>query len=327
MNRQQRNALVVFQGVRHPAGYAVRQVVMYTAGEEPTRRIEVAAVVPVDSSEKPQPYDLPDDVFLKFARVEPTEAGVAAFATSFGLLAGDRRKVWPVEKGGGCTTLVEGELLSQWQFEIAQMNEALERLSVTRTRVREPFVEERLKRFAEPIPTVRVRTTKTKTGWMTINARDFNPEEHTLWPGERLDRRLLRERQFKEPTMWGARDLVELINRHLQAAPLQAVLGDYPPKLMPRVVPRTLLAAMWVQLLERACAAKAFRQCIVCHDWMLAEEQPKRYDRLTCSGRCRQRLHVERRARSVRQKPKRSGGKKGGRMIERLGKKSKATNR
>ena len=164
-------------------------------------------------------------------------------------------------------------------------------------------------------------------GWMTINARDFNPEEHTLWPGEPLDRRLFRERQFKEPTMWGARDLVELINRHLQAAPLQVVLGDYPPKLMPRVVPRTLLAAMWTQLLERACAAKAFRQCIVCHDWMLAEEQPKRYDRLTCSGRCRQRLHVERRARSVRQKPKRSGGKKGGRMIKRLGKKSKATNR
>ncbi len=278
-----RHAFLELKSVRHPNGYRIA-----SGGKE-------RFVVPVEPRETQERYQLPDDLFLCFAQLDPAEDAIAQFATAFGPLGGhldqilverekSRRKKRP---SSIAATLVRGESLSSWRYEIAQMLEALKRLSVARSGVREPKAIRPLR-----IPTVRILDPRNPGSHRTINARDFDGAKHRLWPGERVDRRVLRESSLKEPAIWGARDLAEMINRHLADAPLQCVV-TYPSTLTPLVVPRTLLASMWAQLLESLAYDKAFHQCVVCNRWMSAEAKPRAHERKTCSARCRQRLYVQ----------------------------------
>lgn len=278
-----RHGFLDLKSVRHPNGYRIA-----SGGKE-------RYLVPVEPRETQERYQLPDDLFLRFAQLEPAEDAIAQFATAFGPLGGhsdqilvkrerSQRKKRP---SSIAATVVRGEPLSSWRYEIAQMLEALERLSVARSGVREPKAI-----GPRRIPTVRIHDPRNPRIYRTINARDFDGAKHRLWPDERVDRRVLRESRLKEPAIWGAHDLAEMINRHLADAPLQCVV-TYPSKLTPLVVPRTLLASMWAQLLESLASDKAFHQCVMCNRWMSAEAKPRAHERKTCSARCRQRLYVQ----------------------------------
>ena len=76
---------VLFEGKRHRGGYkAATGLVSPKLASEPMRPLTV--IRPVDSVAKQQTYEPPGDLYVQFARTEPTETGVAEFASRYGLL-------------------------------------------------------------------------------------------------------------------------------------------------------------------------------------------------------------------------------------------------
>jgi hypothetical protein len=63
-------------------------------------------------------------------------------------------------------------------------------------------------------------------------------------------------------------------------------------------VPRTFLAALWLQFAQAVAEDKDYRQCGECGSWFEVSPEVARTNRRFCSNACRSRLYRQRQARA-----------------------------
>jgi hypothetical protein len=85
------------------------------------------------------------------------------------------------------------------------------------------------------------------------------------------------------------------INAGLAGEVTTAALYDFKQKRLRLYdVPRTFVAALWLQFGQAVDADKKYRQCVVCQAWFEASPETGRSSRKFCSNACRSRLYRER---------------------------------
>jgi hypothetical protein len=255
------DGLELFRLQRCTAGYVWRRADLRAADDLDlgTDRIESLTLIPLN--DELESYLLPDDLFLRLTEVEPTPAGVLAFANAYGPLGA-------------------ADSFDTWQFVIGQLRAAVSLYGALRGHAAgDSGGLQRLIRwddagvyFIEPgqIP-------------LPIATTDIN--------ADRLSR-------FGRGDLAGpARYLLqESINHGLHAVSARLLWNTERTHLALRVVSTSLEGCVWLQLARLIDCARSYRQCRTCRKWMLIDRESagNRPSRFTCSNACRMRLYLAR---------------------------------
>jgi hypothetical protein len=229
------------------------------------------------------------------AATEPSEAGVRAFADSFGLL-GMGTEMIQIQRTATGSAVGIGEPLSAWQQQIGYLRSVIE--------LWEHAVAGDVERLSEHIlwapdgtwvafdthAATPIGTDGPPLGWgrETIwNRRPHGPPEEALKPGDLV----------RPALTWVA----QTINRFLKdevATELRWNAERTALKL--QLMPRNLAGAAWLQLASAVERNVQFRQCAECGTWFEVSPGVGRTNKLFHSAACRTRAYRRRQAEAHR---------------------------
>ena len=236
-------------------------------------------------------------LFRRFAETDPTESGILAFATSFGLLGLPKTAV-EVPYGDGCWGLSHGELLTAWEAEIRAMSE-----------------------------TVRL--------WESAQGKDIGQlKKHVVWSGDAVGFRAnaghfrialgpTHARLFRTGDLSGpARHLVQkLVNEKKLAGDVSAKLlwTDRPPRLGLHVCPASLLGALWLQFAQFLSEGRRAQALQILRQLFEVGLEASKATKLYCDDPCRMKNYRKRvkeeRARPRSSKKERDRGPDGAQTV------------
>jgi hypothetical protein len=236
-------------------------------------------------------------LFLTFADTPPTREGILEFARRFGRLG----KGTPAEqaqlvkdKDGRDARLTE-EPWELWRMQISELKQASEVWHLCQVgdmeglaaRIRWEHDEEGQDSVSYISDPDYQAGATTASGHVAaeepIASRRFHPE--------RLAR--CRPGDLVRPALIYVQDA---INVRLEGLAWPRLAWDAQgSRLGLRLVPETLLGAMWLQFALAVSGGKAFRRCAACGEWFELSPKVGRKDKLFCSGACRTRSHRGRR--------------------------------
>jgi hypothetical protein len=230
-------------------------------------------------------------LFMTFAKMEPTTAGVLRFARHYGHLGLKAPYLGSTTTGRD----VYGEPFRGWEFEIGWMRVAVEAWELLRAQNEKELAK---------------RVTSSKGSVRYNPLPDRSPRDRAVWEAP-TEFRLEESRMNTTP-----QDLVSimdqptpqrvtrafiqnLIRTRLRDCPLD-VLGDEGYNaLSVQIVPRTLLAAMWAQFAIAVAGNPEFKQCSMCTNWFQVARGARRQQSVYCSDACKTRATRERRKRAI----------------------------
>jgi hypothetical protein len=236
-------------------------------------------------------------LFLTLADTEPTRDGIVKFASRFGCLGGSQPSPpnQTVQNKAGRTARLTAEPWELWQRQISDLQQAsqlwqwcqvgdMESLAA-HIRWEESPGGERAVSYVSHAEADDGET--TASGHVAtrepIAARTFHPE--------RLD--WFRPGDLMLPALVYAQDKINTRLSALVGPRLLREAGEV--RLALRLVPRTLLGALWLQFAQAIAEDKAFRRCAECGLWFELSPSVGRKDKRFCSGACRTRAHRGRR--------------------------------
>lgn len=234
-----------------------------------------------------------DGLFRTFADVAPEPEAFQRFADRFGLLgvAVNRMVALEGDASDRAPVIVRGERSGEWEMAVVRMRD-----------------------------TVRI--------WELAEAQDIEAlEKHIRWRDGGVDFRShpdlapgeYPQRPFRKSDKWIAApeirpDLLRLFEQsdvirpaleHVRAVVNDQIEGRVSPRLVWnvergrlefRLVPESLLAAMWLQFASAVERGARFRQCAECDDWFELAVGRARHDKAYCSDACRHKAFRRRRA-------------------------------
>jgi hypothetical protein len=228
-----------------------------------------------------RPFHDSSGLFLTFANTDPTRDGVLGFVGRFGRLA--RRspvRAAPVRDEAGRLVMPTDECLGEWQSQIGDMAKAARLWHMWRIGDTENFA-------------ARIRWTRDSAGqdavsYVTgpedddvdrISSRTFHPERlGWLRPGDVV-----------LPALLYAQDQINVRIESLASPRL--VWDTSRTRMELRLVPDTLVGALWLQFAAAVAADKGFRRCGQCDAWFALAPAGGRSTKQFCSGACRTRAH------------------------------------
>ncbi|MHB1424799.1 MAG: hypothetical protein ACYC3I_16635 [Gemmataceae bacterium] len=241
-------------------------------------------------------------LFRIFSEVELSREAILAFANGYGFLGLPRQGFldhpWP-------PAFETAESLYDWASEIEKMRQAVEVWDLLRDNdkagLRRLFRWGHRQSIAPDDWGSRPRqANKVNSGpyWWFYNSHpgkkkpNIDPDRAIAWPGETTDSMLavpgLCE---KGDIMTPARlFLTKWLNRSLEGVASPTMKYDKKSRrLNLHIVPKTLLAAMWLQLARAIDTDKTYRRCKACPRWFEVSAGNSRADRLFCSDACKSR--------------------------------------
>jgi hypothetical protein len=92
----------------------------------------------------------------------------------------------------------------------------------------------------------------------------------------------------------------ELVNMHLRRHRVAMGLAQMLDRPQLRVIPNSLIGAMWWQFAMAVDGNRSYRQCGACRKWYEIAGQAGRTDKLFCSESCKARAHRKKQAEARR---------------------------
>lgn len=224
-------------------------------------------------------------LFRTFADLDPTRDQVRSFADRFGNLGGDASTIVVIPRADGSDatgsrsparsgSLATGERLRHWAAEIGKMRDLVELWEAAR--VDAPVLGERVSWSSQSV--------KYQSGrrWAIILDRRIDTEAFArLRPGDLVAAAMIH--------------IQRCVNKELQERCTARLLWDQDrTRLDLRVVPRSLIGALWLQFARAVDGDRRFMTCVQCGRWMELSPDVRRSDARTCSGACRTRAYRER---------------------------------
>ena len=219
-------------------------------------------------------------LFLTFADTPLTEDGMRAFANRYGFLGGGDEVLapWPAESGGGEGYLRDAESWESWEVALTCMKVAVKlwRLVTNEDRrALEHLISWRPTRAGREI------VIEHRNHVRTWHYHQFQtvavPDGFRLPPNDVLGPARLFVQGWVNMRLWAL------------TAPLLFWNADRDKQVM-RIVPKTLLGAMWLQFARAVSGEVRYRPCKACGKWLTlsTEDDGFRSDREFCTAACRQ---------------------------------------
>jgi hypothetical protein len=235
-------------------------------------------------------------LFRTFIDLEPTQEAVLAFANEYGLL-GDPVASFVALPATGTSAgglafdiaagvdryIGIGEQLCGWERQIMEMRELVELWDAATSE--SALMEQRIVWHPDRVEYRNART------WALIAGSMTEPE---------LFARFRRGERVRPALMYLQKRVNEKISEHTTARLLWDPEGTL---LRLHVVPRSLVAALWLQFARAIEGQRRYLTCVQCRRWMEISPDVRRSDARFCSGTCRTRAHRERRHRPARNLP------------------------
>jgi hypothetical protein len=250
-----------------------------------------------------EPFEENPALYREFAKVEPTQEGVIAFADNWGPLFGWEGFADPAQPTGR-----QAEMLSAWRRAVSEMRSAVELWDVLRGGTPEKrlgFLQARVVRVQGPDGSV--------TLYYDTHA-DLSPDTKEVGDGYMRVRMPVGGDLFgDEGSPSGRVELSRPARVFLCRLASRALRGQVSPVLIPdpgkiikilvpvmasiRLVPGNLVAALWLQFAYAMSSDKEQRLCPSCGEWFQLEKG-KRSDRAYCTDACRKKVYRQRRQRA-----------------------------
>ena len=230
-------------------------------------------------------------LFKIFAETEPTRDGIVAFANRYGMLGGEASEPRLLPQTKGTYYQVRAETLETWGREITTMRHAVALWSAT---------EDRDIEFLSPF----IKWHGTSDGWQRDGVSYVGPQTQFDAKPQRFflasptrDPETMARFQQNDPVLPARYGLHYLINEKLKTyTSSPRLLWDRThkkPEETVRVVPHSLIAAMWVQFANAIEGNHKLLQCSECRKWFRLSGD-RRADSRFCSNACRFRAYRER---------------------------------
>jgi hypothetical protein len=223
------------------------------------------------------------DLFVQFSQTAPDEEAIRGFACKYGLL-GDRTYFCALDRlpdpvVGGKFVVYDGEPISVWRQHIAAMRSAVDLWHLVQRGDRE-----QLRKL------LRWRETPGGGGW-TFRKDVPQVNGGVAWwlvlPVEGVT--------------FSAGDILTPARFHLQRQINHGLLATVGTQVLwqpatnrqaVRIIPRSLLGAMWLQLARAVAGDVQYRECRECKRPMaISGEEGRNVNALFCSPKCRQKDH------------------------------------
>ncbi len=230
------------------------------------------------------PLIMEPGLFRTFARTEPHEAAILAFANRYGTLGGEVRTMiaFAPDAKGSHSRFAWGEALNEWCNRILRMRNAVSLWDMVHNNR-----HEQLQRH--------ITWTETTVGY--CSDPDWTPGEQRAAPYV-IENRMIAARDLPgglfsafergdviTPALY---HLQHVINEHLQPGISPRLLWDKTgSELSMFFVPSNLIGAMWLQFAEAVGGHKNYRECRQCGRWFELHPDVARTNRLYCSPACR----------------------------------------
>ncbi len=224
-------------------------------------------------------------LFREFADTSPTQEGILGFANKFGRLGGHAEEgilLWITDQespDGG-----RGERLSTWAGQVQVMHETINLWDLAKagdtdglSRVIEWEGRDVVRRRLPHSP---------ELPYEIIADWAVSPEFLQLFrPGDLVQPALVA--------------IQRIINRSLGSSP--RLLWDHKQgRLELRIVPDSLIGAMWLQFARAVDGNKTYRRCAECRTWFAISPETARVTRTYCSNACRSKAYRKRQSEAER---------------------------
>ena len=215
-------------------------------------------------------------LFRTFADTPATEDGVKAFADRYGFL-GDPLS-FNVDIGGGHETAAEA--LVNWSREIEAVRLAVETWELLRAGDPSAIYQHCIARFVgQDAP--RLRWPRYGEAWAGVTGGRPSPANPSTLA--------------HEPAAMGSACLTRLVGEALdgRVAPILEADGG-PGNFRLRLMPLSLIGAIWLQLSAAIDGNREYRRCECCGTWFEVRPPVTRGSRKYCSAACRTRSYRQR---------------------------------
>lgn len=222
-------------------------------------------------------------LFKVFAELEIKPDTILGFANEFGMLLGDKREQILFKNSEAREVLSAGEAQSLWHNEILAMREASYLWDIIQNRDVETLAlhftwrgdHVVYNRAPDLPPSSKSPSKQFKMGIASMAGDQTTPTGHRRFePGDLI-----------QPALY---QLQSIINERLKEETAARMLweeGD--ARLVMRMVPKSLLGAMWFQFAEMIDKRQSLKQCEQCGKWFRVAGGIGRTDKKYCSQRCR----------------------------------------
>lgn len=215
-------------------------------------------------------------LFRMFAELEPTEEAIQRFASAYGALGGDAECSILLTTDAGETTWGHGEPLAAWVKEINAMRRAVTLWDAVRN-----GDAKTLRHFIEWRENA-VRYTDGRFGEWIVRP-DINPDPPPFH---------YRAGDVFLPALEYVR---RVVNRHLERRVSPRLLWERErDRLVMRMVPGSLVGALWLQFAQAIDANADFGRCDACGKWFVFDPATARTNRRYCSDACRFKAYRQR---------------------------------
>lgn len=221
-------------------------------------------------------------LFRTFADLEPTEEAIQAFANEYGLL-GDPVTTWivlPME-GAASQTIGWGESLRGWTREIHAMRRAVKVWDAARSGDLD---------FLGSVIQWHPRGVRYEDGRYVEWLLTVDDPESTLWSRFRQGDVVMPAYEFVRRT----------ITKHLEGRVSPRMLWEHDrDRITMRMVPHSLVGALWLQFARAVEARSEFGRCRACGKWFVYEPDTARTNRRYCSDACRFKAYRQRQKEAI----------------------------
>lgn len=225
-----------------------------------------------------QPLKLPKLLCSRFAAIEPSPEEIMEFANEFGRLGA------PVAQTVKSNSrFMQGESFLAWRDQIRRMRRALDIWQAVKERDLDALETHIVWREGEVYYQSHLHLLKKKrppsdARWTSIASQELQPELFSsLQEGD----------VFVPAQLW----LQSEVNQGLKGGAWSRLLWESEgfSSLGLFIVPRSLIAALWLQLAQAISGNRELRSCPACEEWFEITPEKARTNRLYCSDACKSR--------------------------------------
>lgn len=236
-------------------------------------------------------------LFREFAATPCDEASIASFANRNGMLVRGNAVIVPIgERDSGDLLMGTGEPYSMWRKELGAMqrcvrlHEAARKADLTTLERHIHWSAERVEYRSHPdLPPANTLTAGEVVAAAIISRKTKNRDQFdSLRPGDLVT-----------PAFWY---IQSEINQRLSEETSPRLLWNLDTtSLVSRIIPKSLLGAIWLQFALAVERGSDFRQCAHCGKWFELSPGKSRSDKQFCSTACRVKAFRQRKLESAEQ--------------------------
>ncbi len=282
------------------AGHRFVQAIVFADKDKRARTYLTDGAVPGSAFQYKRYLPLKDEtgLFKLFAEVETTEAGIKNFANQYGMLLSDGRStIVPVEPiGSAHQNFCTGEAFDLWKSEIIAMRQTVYLWDLIHEGDVQTLAQLIIWRddfiVYESVPELR-RGSRAPSKPIGRSIRNFSADQTGPDGTQRFEKR-----DVVQPALYV---LQTILNEKLKEETASRLLWDPDTRdLVLRMVPKSLLGALWFQLAEMISKKQGLKQCEQCGKWFRVAAGIGRTDKKYCSQRCRTQWYRNRTAKVAR---------------------------